>query len=201
MCSPLRKSFLRELVTRTAHGCQDSDTLWMSLFLSWYIPGLSLSTELAQSARIQRFLPLLVAVKAKPITLCWHCFEDSAKLLPWDQPTRGIPWLVGLRIWLNQTSYLSGKSFCSLSIRFLSIKYLSAWSFLKALSFTSSLWRAGLCRILQEEWVTCLSWGLSSGHFCTVDRGDPPALPSHNTLPIWLLHKIFKPEIQSSATM
>lgn len=170
----------------------------MSLFLSWYIPGLPLSTELAHSARIQRFLPLLVAVKAKPITLCWH----SCLLWGLCQTAHpGIPWLVGLKIWLNQTSYLSGNSFCSLSIRFLSIKYLSAWSFLKALSFTSSLWRAGLCRILQEEWVTCLSWGLSSGHFCTVDFGDPPALPSHNTLPIWLLHKILKLEIQSSATM
>lgn len=28
------KSFLRGTVTQTAHGCQDADTLWMSLFLS-----------------------------------------------------------------------------------------------------------------------------------------------------------------------
>jgi len=60
--------------------------------------------------------------------------------------------------------------------------------------------RAGLwAPILQQQWVSCLSWYVSSGHFCTADRfSGPPALPSLNTSPARLLHA-FGTESQSKS--
>lgn len=56
------------------------------------VSGLLLSIELALSVTIPRFLSSRPVTKAKCISVCADtalCFEDSAKLLTYDQP---MPW-------------------------------------------------------------------------------------------------------------